>query len=233
MPIITEAELRDRIRRPRRGMKVAVPRGARFSPAARDFIAQWGFEIVEETASPAHPEQTSPSPLPQAGQAAVGVPAGPRSTLRFRRKMDSVQALFRLTAARARSWQLPALARHLDELADHCQEIVDAEQQGRPVRPLRLAGMDETTFIQKKQQPGEDALHHAPTPEDHEMLHWLNYLRAQVREAQVDGVDTSAPPSLSEPTPPDLTQALESLINAIDYLALSFKTGKLSWRMSP
>ena len=229
MPIITEAELRDRIRRPRRGMKVAVPRGARFSPAARDFIAQWGFEIVEEIDSPAHSETVISSPPPQAEQMDDGAPAGLPSRLRFQRKMDSVQALFRLTAARARSLQLPALARHLDELADHCQEIVDAEQQGRKVAPLRLAGMEEAALLQQQLQ--EDALRFAPTPEDHEILHWLNYLRAQVREAQVDVPDSPAPASASAPNPPNLTQALESLADAVDFLAWSFKTGKLSWRM--
>ena len=48
MPIVTEAELRDRVRQPQTGMKVSVPKGTMFSPSAADFIKQWRMEVVYE-----------------------------------------------------------------------------------------------------------------------------------------------------------------------------------------
>lgn len=54
MTVITEADLRDQLRRPVSGARVVVPAGARLSPAANDFIAQWKLQVetggVEPTA---------------------------------------------------------------------------------------------------------------------------------------------------------------------------------------
>jgi ethanolamine utilization cobalamin adenosyltransferase len=46
MPILTEAELRNRIRQPQQGMQITLPKNARFSPSAQDFIALWKIQIV-------------------------------------------------------------------------------------------------------------------------------------------------------------------------------------------
>lgn len=46
MPILTEAELRERVRQPQDGMKLSLPRGTMFSPSAADFIKQWHIEVV-------------------------------------------------------------------------------------------------------------------------------------------------------------------------------------------
>lgn len=45
-PIMTEAQLRDRIRQPQAGMSVRVPAGTRFSPAAQDFVKQWRLNVT-------------------------------------------------------------------------------------------------------------------------------------------------------------------------------------------
>ncbi len=49
--IVTEADLRDQLRRPTMGAQVAVPVGARLSPAAADFVKHWGLELVEDPAT--------------------------------------------------------------------------------------------------------------------------------------------------------------------------------------
>jgi ethanolamine utilization cobalamin adenosyltransferase len=46
MPILTEAELRNRIRQPQQGMQLTLPKAVRFSPSAQDFIDQWKIEII-------------------------------------------------------------------------------------------------------------------------------------------------------------------------------------------
>lgn len=53
MPIVTETELRDKIRVPRLGVVLSFPPGTRFSPSAQDFIKQWRIEIrLEQPAEP-------------------------------------------------------------------------------------------------------------------------------------------------------------------------------------
>jgi len=44
---VTEAELRDQLRRPEPGARVEVPKGARLSPSAADFVKQWSLELVD------------------------------------------------------------------------------------------------------------------------------------------------------------------------------------------
>ena len=52
MPIVTEAELRDKIRVPRLGIVLAFPPGTRFSPSAQDFLKQWKIEVRFEEPKP-------------------------------------------------------------------------------------------------------------------------------------------------------------------------------------
>ena len=52
MSVVTEAELRDKIRVPRLGIVLAFPPDTRFSPSAQDFIKQWRIEIRFEESRP-------------------------------------------------------------------------------------------------------------------------------------------------------------------------------------
>ena len=45
--IVTEADLRDQLRRPVMGAQVTVPTGARLSPSAADFVKQWALVMVD------------------------------------------------------------------------------------------------------------------------------------------------------------------------------------------
>ncbi len=73
MTIITEAELRHRIRQPRRGETLTVPPGTRFSPAAADFIKHWQILVVYAEA-PATPSQPQPEPPPATARPAWDKP---------------------------------------------------------------------------------------------------------------------------------------------------------------
>lgn len=56
--IVTEAELRDQLRRPTIGAQVRVPAGARLSPSAADFVKQWQLVVREhEHAAPGVPAE--------------------------------------------------------------------------------------------------------------------------------------------------------------------------------
>jgi len=57
--IVTEEELRGKIRQPRAGIVLTFPPGTQFSPSAKDFIKQWRVEIrFGETLAP--PEEKPP-----------------------------------------------------------------------------------------------------------------------------------------------------------------------------
>lgn len=53
--IVTEADLRDQLRRPTAGARVVVPAGARFSPSAADFVKQWSLVLVDAGEPDAEP----------------------------------------------------------------------------------------------------------------------------------------------------------------------------------
>lgn len=54
--IVTEADLRDQLRRPTVGALVHVPSGARLSPSAADFVKQWSLQLVDPKAMDIPPE---------------------------------------------------------------------------------------------------------------------------------------------------------------------------------
>jgi len=55
---VTESELREQVRRPVHGASVQVAPGARLSPAAADFVAQWGLVVHEAPPSNGQPRST-------------------------------------------------------------------------------------------------------------------------------------------------------------------------------
>lgn len=56
--VITEADLRDQVRRPTLGAEVIVPAGARLSPSAEDFVKQWKLNLVAGVAVGDKPNTT-------------------------------------------------------------------------------------------------------------------------------------------------------------------------------
>lgn len=60
--IVTEAWLRERVRRPEPGAVVVLPPGSRLSPAAADFVAHWRLEVRE--GPPDGPGGHTPAPGP-------------------------------------------------------------------------------------------------------------------------------------------------------------------------
>ena len=154
----------------------------------------------------------------------------PKNTprIRFRGKMDTLQALFLLVLARAKADNLPGLAERLTTLAASTREITSAEYNHRPVAPLVLDGLSDEDMHKATHNPEATigVPHVVPGPDDPEMLHWLNLLRCQVREAELTGLDAFAPLG-GELSEPELVRAVNRLSNAVYYLALLFVAGKL------
>jgi ethanolamine utilization cobalamin adenosyltransferase len=171
--VVTESALRERLRQPRVGARVTVPPGASLSPAARDFVAHWGLEVVEgddrvhrasNEGEAAAWDRPATFPVVLEGEAPRCVTCGsavsdkpdsltqldachfaPKTEprIRLRGRIDSLQALALLAASRAGAGDAPQLARHLGTVAAYCRELLSAEYNERPAAPPELDGRDE------------------------------------------------------------------------------------------
>jgi len=261
MPIVTEAQLRNQIRQPQKGMSVRLPADARLSPSAQDFLKEWNMEVILEGA-PAETQPAEAAPKPEwdkPGQFPVvltgelprcttcGMPVKPKPEhmtqldaghfapkthprIRFRGKMDTLHGLFLLVIAQARQAGQTRLADLLSTLAAYCREISSAEYNQRPVAPLQLDGKSDDDLRKATHTPKESLGidHIVPGPQDPELLLWLNYLRTQVREAEIAALEAFTTYEGGQPQEPELARAVNRLSNAVYYLELSLVAGKLA-----
>jgi ethanolamine utilization cobalamin adenosyltransferase len=142
--------------------------------------------------------------------------------IRLRGRLDSLQALTLLVAARARAEGREGLAADLDTVAAYCRELLAAEYHLRPPGELRLAGLDEETLHHASHHP-EEAVglpHLVPDASHPEILHWLNWLRCQVREAEVLALDAFPPEHHPGTEGSALARAVNRLSSAVYYLEL-------------
>lgn len=264
MPIITESQLREKIRHPQTGMSIRLPEDMQFSPSALDFINQWKIEVIPYTADSmagSVPSQDDMEKVPtwdRPGEFPVsfsgdiprcivcGMPVDPKPEqmtqldavfyspkntprIRFRGKLDTLHAMFLLVASQAKSADLPELANRLGTLAAYCREIASAEYHQREVEPLVLDGLSADELRKATHEPESQIgiPHLVPGSDDHEILHWLNLLRCQVRETEILGLDAIAPfgEVLDEP---NLVRAINRLSNAVYYLELLIVARKIT-----
>jgi ethanolamine utilization cobalamin adenosyltransferase len=185
MPILTEAQLRERVRQPQDGMKLLLPRGTIFSPSAADFIKQWHIDVTYEELSSATPapapdrpewDKDSVFPVNLKGELPHCITCGtplnkkpehmtqlnaevfaPKTNdrIRLRGKLDTLQALCLLVGSAARDQEAAATADLLETLAAYCREMMSAEYNERPVQPLSIGGLDEAQLRKTTHEPQE------------------------------------------------------------------------------
>ncbi|NJN97337.1 MAG: hypothetical protein HC875_26270 [Anaerolineales bacterium] len=175
------------------------------------------------------PVQQKPAHMAQLDATHFAPKTSPRFVLRG--KMDSLHAQFLLAIGQARRYNLPDLAAHLTTLSAYCREITSAEYHGREVAPLQLAGLSEAEIREASHWP--DRLlgipHVVPGPDDSEMVLQLNWLRCQVREAELVAAAAFTGPD-GQLSRSDLMTALNRLSSAVYYLTLLLKAGKIVWK---
>jgi ethanolamine utilization cobalamin adenosyltransferase len=173
------------------------------------------------------PPSGKPDHMTQLDAGRLAAKTHPRIKLRGR--LDTLHALIMLVAAEARRYQLPRLAEHLDTLAAYCREIQSAEYHGRTAQPLAVAGKSEDEIHEISHWPDKylGIAHLTPGPDDHAILHWMNYVRTKTREAEVAALETYPPPERA-----DLSRALNRLSSTVYYLELLFEAGNLSWQVN-
>lgn len=226
---VTESELRE-VWRDGKGLIPRFPRGTRFSPAALDFLQAHGIRIeftgvhsADQSAETSLPGGSSIAAGGRDSAASPGLNARPFDGLRLR--LESLHAAILLSAAQARRFQLPDLSAHLNTLAEYCGQILAAVGDGRRMPLLRLAGLSSDQIRQIGQWP-EKHLGIPPVvagPADHEILLWLNFLRALAGATAQAAVEADGRP--------DVGRAVDSLAAAVYYLALLFSAGRLAWRL--
>lgn len=162
---------------------------------------------------------TKPAHLTQIDESHFGPKTDPRVALRG--KVDSLQALALLVAARARHEQRHELAAHLATVAAYARELLSAEYHGRAVDPISLDGLDEDALHAATHDP-QAALgvpHVTPGPDDPELAHWLGSLRCAVREAELLAWAAFAPEASSAERT-SIGEGLNRLSSAVYYLQL-------------
>ena len=262
MSIITESELRE-LWQNGRGQIPPFPVGTRFSASAQDFLRAHALEVRFDGEAWAasngaeKPDWDRPGAFPvvltggvpvcsECGQPLLhlrpehmtqidtghfATKTSPRLVLRGR--LDSLHGQVMLTAAVARRFMLPELARQLDSLATYCREILSAEYNLRPAAPLTLLGKSEDELHELSNWPEKylGIPHLMPGPTDHEILHWLNVLRTQSREVEVVVLQAFPPDGLDHAgVGVSLGRALNRLSSAIYVLELYFQSGRITWK---
>jgi ethanolamine utilization cobalamin adenosyltransferase len=250
VPVVTEADLREQVRRPVQGARVAIPAGAVLSPSARDFAAAWQLELVPQAAGAAkatatwdHPGDfpvrldgevpacavcgsavsVKPGHLTQVDAGHFGPKNSPR--MRLRGCLDEIHALALLAANRALADGHEVLAGHLESVAAYCRELLSAEYQGRAAGALVVDGLDEAAVHAATHDPQGilGVPHVVPAAADPEVLHWLNLLRCRVRAAELAALDAFPADLELPPARRTITHGLNRLSSAVYYLELELR----------
>jgi ethanolamine utilization cobalamin adenosyltransferase len=141
--------------------------------------------------------------------------------IRLRGRLDTLHALTLVVQARSRADGWEETAEQLGTVAAFVRELLAAEYQGRPPGAIALAGLDEETIHHASHHP-EEAVglpHLVPDDTHPELLHWLNLLRCQVREAEVLVLD-AYPPGSSGDVGAGLSRGVNRLSSAVYVLEL-------------
>lgn len=263
MAIVTEAELREQIRRPSRGLRVVVPVGSTFSPSAEDFVRSWQLQVEyvqaplpgpthrrsrERTDRPAW-DRPGAFPVRLEGELPVCVTCGakvsakpdhltqldpahfaPKTSprIRLRGKLDTVHAMALLAGSRARAQGLGDLAGHLESVAAYSREILSAEYAARPAARLEIAGLDEDELRSVTHDPARSLgiEHLVPSSSDPEILLLLNWLRCEVREAELAALEAFPPDPDAGAARASIAHGLNRLASAVYYLELLHESAR-------
>ena len=145
--------------------------------------------------------------------------------IRLRGRIDSLQALALLAAARAEAVGETSLREALGTVAAYCRELMSAEYNERPAAPPALGDVTEEAIHAATHDPrgrlGVD--HIAPDVGDPELLHWLNLLRSSAREVELVALDAFGSPH--EEPGASIVHGLNRLSSLVYYLELTLVAG--------
>ncbi|MDO4718479.1 MAG: hypothetical protein Q4B08_13075 [Propionibacteriaceae bacterium] len=255
MRVVTEAQLREQLRCPVVGAQVVVPAGARLSPSAADFVAQWQLVVVDDQPPkpPAKPESThqgwdtpsvfpvQPVHHPRCTTCGGEVTKKPSSLtqldddhfalkthprIELRGKLDSLHAMVLLVQRIALDSDAPRTEADLGTLAAYCRELLSAEYHERPCGELSLGEVSEAEMHRATHDPlSALGLEHLTIDSSEPVLQ--HWLN--VLRTQCRELEIAAMHTFGEPPPPygaAICHGLNRLSSAFYFVALHLKAGR-------
>lgn len=195
-----------------------APAGAPIEPTSAQGAAPPGGTPAPATAQAPVQQTFTPQTKPEELTHLRGKLMVPKThpRIRFRGKLDSLEAYVLLAQNCARKEGRAELDRNLGEVLDYVRKMVRAEVMDEPLPPIHLFGLDASQLRERSHYPQKyfGVSHTPPVVEHGEMMLWLNLLRTQVRETELAAVQAF----WQEGSPPerlDIIQALNRLSSAI------------------
>ncbi len=208
---------------------ITVRPGTLITPAARQFLQERRIKlVVGEAATPALPGASPPAEQAGTATAAASKPeylthlhgrelvpkTHPR--IRLRGQLDSLEAHILLARVTARKMGYPDIDKGLGEVLGLVRRMLRAEVLEEPLPAVSLLGLNEGELRRYSHNPrlhlGVD--HFVPEAEQGELMVWLNLVRTQVREVELQAMHTFWREGES-PDRLDILQGLNRLSSAL------------------
>ncbi|MDR1733873.1 MAG: hypothetical protein LBR73_03220 [Oscillospiraceae bacterium] len=227
MNLIDEAKLRSMCLP--EGFVLELPAGTLVTPLAREYSAARHIVLRFQPSTgkqsppqrPAGMPQTKPEHMTHLNAHTLVAKTHPQ--IAFRGKLDTLRALLLQTELSA-----PERARHrLEECHTLIGEILTAEVTGTPLPPPTLFGLDDAQ-LRETTHHVEEAFgisHPLPSAEMGAFPVALNYLRTQVREAELSAMHAFTDKD-GELTRADILRSMNRLSSAVYILFLEAVTGR-------
>jgi ethanolamine utilization cobalamin adenosyltransferase len=223
------------------GGTVPVPPDTVLTPSAQEYCAARGLQIARgrdwgampqsggsdgfTDAASGQPLAEKPEHMTHLRENLLVAKTHPRILLRG--KLDSLEALLLQTQCQALREGRETLAQRLEECFAFVQGLLGAEVRETALEPICLLGMDSARLRHASHHPQEcfGIAHPVPEAAMGSLCLALNYLRTQVREAELAAVRAFIREN-GTLLRTDIIEALNRLSSAVYLLFLSALTGK-------
>lgn len=194
MGVLTEIELREKLKREGRVDTISVDPGTIITPAAAQYLREQGIKLVfadqKQVAHSKEPETPKkPEHYTHLDKERLVPKTHPR--IRLRGMLDLLQALIIKAQLVAQKEGLFELVGHLEQMLSYVRQLLRSEVLGEEAPRLRLFGLDEDDIHEFSHHPFKYLGINHLTPSYHmgPVIAELNYLRAFIREVELVACD--------------------------------------------
>ncbi len=231
MRIYTESELRELYQKSPFTF-FELPPGSRLTPAAAQFLSERKIAVrtsssdqqVYRLLATGKKLDQKPEHLTHLGGTTLVPKNHPR--IRFRGKLDSVEALLIEVILTAEEEGYPGLSRDLTLVLEYARQMMRAEVKEEPLSPVVFQGWSHQEIRDRSHHPQRyyGISFFEPKPEHGKMMAKLNVLRTQVRELEVIAQDAFCR-SPAQVEREDLLLAVNRMSSLIHVLMLQLAAG--------
>lgn len=215
MRVITEAELRDQYKQAEFS-SFRLPDDTRLTPSAQQFLSERRISII--TGDSGKPEN-----MTHLNGKSLVLKSHPR--IKFRGKLDSMEALVISTILEVESHGYVELAKDLGDVLDYLRQVMSAEVRERPLEPLTFHSLNSEEIREHSHYPHRHygISHFLPQPRHGKLMAQLNMLRVQTRELEVAAMDAFCTQTVMDR--PDIIQALNRLSSLFYIMMIQICSG--------